>query len=256
MKRFLNGLVFLFLALSAARVGADVIVDMAQDDFKQATDLYRQGKYKESIDIYEQILSRDMESGPIHYNLGNAYFKNNKLGKTVLEYERALRLTPYDRDVQFNLQHALDTVKGPKIAEKNSWVADTVNRCSFDGIIGLLGWILFLSGSLFVGSYYMRWLPIGRKVLIGISVILILCLMFGLGVKIYLDRGLSVIMSQSDARFEPRKDATTYFTLYEGTEVRVKEEQDGWSKIERMDGKSGWVETGVLEKVDKSKVTM
>ena len=39
------------------------------------------------------------------YNLGNAFYKSNEIGKAALCYERALRLNPSDDDVAYNLAH-------------------------------------------------------------------------------------------------------------------------------------------------------
>ena len=43
-------------------------------------------------------------SANAYYNLGNAYFRNDNLGKAVVSYERALKLDPTDADARQNLE--------------------------------------------------------------------------------------------------------------------------------------------------------
>ncbi len=63
------------------------------------------------------------------------------------------------------------------------------------------------------------------------------------------EAGLAVAVSAAEAKFEPFQGATTYFRIPEGTEVRVLREQEGWLKIERADGKTGWVAASTVEKI-------
>ena len=70
---------------------------------KQANNLYAKGNYSDAAKIYEQILSKEGVAPELYYNLGNAYFKSNETGKSILNYERALRLSPRYEDARVNL---------------------------------------------------------------------------------------------------------------------------------------------------------
>ena len=54
--------------------------------------------------MYEKIKQLGYESEELYYNLGNAYFKSKQLGNAILHYEKALRLAPNNKDIQFNLK--------------------------------------------------------------------------------------------------------------------------------------------------------
>ena len=71
----------------------------------QADSAYINKDYAQAIEIYESLL-QDGESGEIYYNLGNAYFKQDELGRAILNYERALLLQPGNADVSANLDIA------------------------------------------------------------------------------------------------------------------------------------------------------
>ncbi|MFH1244966.1 MAG: tetratricopeptide repeat protein, partial [Candidatus Omnitrophota bacterium] len=64
--------------------------------FSQGNGYYAQEKFDQAITAYEQELSLGRESGPLYYNLGNAYFKSGQLGRAILNYLRAERLIPAD----------------------------------------------------------------------------------------------------------------------------------------------------------------
>ncbi len=64
-----------------------------------------------------------------------------------------------------------------------------------------------------------------------------------------LDKEAIVISESPEARFEPFEKATAYFTLYEGMKVYIVESKKGWRKVERFDGKAGWIRDKEVEKV-------
>jgi len=88
-----------FLLLSMATVFANT----PQELFDQANNAYNKGQYTKAIEQYEAILASEEFSTEIYYNLGNAYWKNKKLGKAVLNFERVLKLSPNDNDTAYNL---------------------------------------------------------------------------------------------------------------------------------------------------------
>ena len=55
---------------------------------------YSEKKYQKAIDAYETILKSHLKSYQLYYNLGNAYYKNNQLGKAIYNYELANKLEP------------------------------------------------------------------------------------------------------------------------------------------------------------------
>jgi len=73
---------------------------------KQANDLYARGEYADAAKQYEKILSKDGVAPEIYFNLGNAYYKSNEIGRSILNYERAIRLSSSFDDAKVNLELA------------------------------------------------------------------------------------------------------------------------------------------------------
>src|SRR5580704_15983420 len=97
-KYIYNAVVLVWLfGLTVAAVAASI------DDFKAANQLYNAGKFAEAAAAYEKI---EPKTAHVYYNLGNACFRQNKLGLAVLNYARARQLAPRDPDILANLKFA------------------------------------------------------------------------------------------------------------------------------------------------------
>ena len=74
--------------------------------------------YNDAIVKYESILKDGYESAELYYNLGNAYYRSEQLGKSIWAYSNALDIAPRNRDVAHNLAIAsaqiVDRVEMPK----------------------------------------------------------------------------------------------------------------------------------------------
>lgn len=71
---------------------------------EQADSLYSREEFRLAVPLYEQSLREEGPSADAYYNLGNAYYRTNQLGKAVVAYERALRLDPTHADARTNLE--------------------------------------------------------------------------------------------------------------------------------------------------------
>ena len=93
----------LFLLLIIAN---SVVAQTTEDLFKNANDLYKNDKLEEAVELYKKIESNGLISSELFYNLGNSYYKLNKVGPSIYYYEKALKLNPLNKDVQNNLVFA------------------------------------------------------------------------------------------------------------------------------------------------------
>lgn len=57
--------------------------------FFKANQAYKGGRFEEAIDGYGQLLDAGYRNGQLYYNLGNAHFRLNQVGRAILNYERA-----------------------------------------------------------------------------------------------------------------------------------------------------------------------
>jgi len=214
--------------------------------FYHANTYYSEGKYDKAIEAYEEALNSGFESGNLYYNLANSYFKKAQLGEAILNYEKAMRLIPRDSDLKSNYEYTQSLIKGGVVEATAQWY-----RIVFDKIFSLftIDGLAFSLALLFTGILLTilltMYVPAIRKYRVGtLAVLIIIFVLFFMAIfeKVSaVGKEAIIIAKNTDAKFEPFDSATTHFTLYEGSKVAIVSSKDPWYKIERYDGKTGWV---------------
>ena len=80
---------------------------------QQADSAYAADNFSLAERLYRESIAAEGTSSTICYNLGNAYYRQGNLGMAIVNYERALKLDPTNKDARINL----DFVKG-KITDR------------------------------------------------------------------------------------------------------------------------------------------
>ena len=70
----------------------------------RADSAYNREAYADAIRLYNEAIADEGVSSNLYYNLGNAYYRDNRLGKAILSYERALALDPSNKEAATNLR--------------------------------------------------------------------------------------------------------------------------------------------------------
>ena len=139
--------IILMLLLSGVVTYATDVKTLAEE----ATKMYQEGDYQKAIDLYNEMLSDDMESATVYYNLGNCYYKQGEIAKAILNYERALLLHPGDNDIKYNLTMAQKaTVDNIKVLPElflvrwyNAFVtAFTADQWAYVSVILFIGFLI------------------------------------------------------------------------------------------------------------------
>jgi len=225
---------------------------------EEADSAYVRGQYQQAIQDYEALLKQGA-SAELYYNLGNAYYRTEDITKAVLNYERALLLSPGDRDIRFNLQIARSKTIDKIIPESEmffvTWYHAIVNLMSVDGwartvLFSLALAIVLALLYLFSEQIWLR--KVGFFGGIFMLLIFILGNVFAWQQKqglLHRD-GAIVIVTSVAVKSTPAKSGTDIFILHEGTKVTVTDSSmSGWREIRIADGKEGWVETNKLETI-------
>jgi len=231
------------------------------DDLSQARSLFYKGnayyseeKFKQATAQYEEVLRLSFDSGPLYYNLGNAYFKSGSLGKAILNYQRAKRLIPRDADLKANLNYAHSLIEGGIVSPERKWLSrlffTLVDSFSLDRIT-LISTILYLVLiSILIFIIVAKRLRRIFTYLGGLTLILLvicLCIFSVQFHKTIIQKNAVVIVESSFSKFEPFDDATTFFTLNEGESVVIIASKENWIKVRRIDAKQGWIKNSDIE---------
>jgi len=255
MKLLKRGIISIFLAMVCGVCFAQSAPHDAVSDFIKAGYAYKEGDYKTSLEIYEGILKQGKASGAVHYNLGNCYFKEGELGKAILNYQRAKRLTARDHDLITNLNYARSFVETFSSSQKDSWVTKifrqywdsfTVNELT-GGVFGLI----LVIGILHLLGLYLRWPKGNVRIIIAVLGFLFVVHFILFVFKVRDIANAAIVVEETKTRFEPLEAATIHFKVSEGSRVKILKQEGSWWKIKRSDGKVGWMKQNAAERIDK-----
>jgi len=225
---------------------------------KQANDSYIKRDYTQAAKFYEEIISHDGVAPELYYNLGNAYYKSNEIGRSILNYERALRLSPLYDDASFNLdlaqQKVVDNIVQAPTFFLGRWIENLIKVLTSNQwfIFSFIVFILFLGFSflfLFGSSRQSR----KTSFYIGIVFLFfsLISFIFAGVRKDQLQNHHEAIVMQGVVvvKSSPDKSGTDLFQLHEGTKVSIKSSLGQWVEIQLGNGNVGWVEGQSIEKI-------
>ncbi len=221
--------------------------------FNEAGEAYRSAQYQQAISLYEEIRRGGWESGPLYYNLGSSYFRLGDIGRTILNYERARLLIPRDREPAANYRYALSLRPAGTVDQPRHWLMRLAQLGTVLFNINELTWIVFgivVMLGLAHGLFLFGLLPrrLFKPVFLLCLVVLLLSLLSLGGTAVFI-RDRAIVLEETEARFEPRAQATVHFGLVPGQAVRLMGAEGAWRKIKRFDGKRGWVPKKTVESV-------
>lgn len=219
---------------------------------------YINNDFRTAIQYYEELLEEGYLSPKLYFNLGNAYFKEHQLGEAILNYHRALRLSPGNDDIQYNLQVAEKSTKDniEAIPEffLTQWTRSIRHLMSGNAwtVVSLVVLVLMLGAILFyLLSRRLIWRKMGFYGTVVMLLLLILSTSFAaVDRRETLNRTSAIIMSEAVAvKSSPDPASTDLFILHEGTMVEISDRLDNWCEITIADGKKGWMECAKLETI-------
>jgi len=220
--------------------------------FNEANNAYAKADYPAAIDLYQKILKNGMISGEVYFNLGNAYFKSDRIGYAILYYEKAKKYLDGDPSLDQNLKLArmriVDQIDEIPVLFIEQWWQELIHLFPINTYL----WFCLAFFTLFMLLLILRiflqrpWL----KNLIWITLVLFVATAIFTTSQIYefettefgiiLDNKISVVS-------EPGLGGKEVFILHEGTKVEVNRQLDDWLEITIPDGKTGWVRKSDLD---------
>ena len=222
----------------------------------EADSAYVRGNYQEAIKGYESLLKQGA-SAEIYYNLGNAYYRTENITRAVLNYERALLLSPGDGDIRFNLQIARSKTIDKIVPESEmffvTWYRSLVNIMSVDGwgrmaLVSLALVIVLFLVYLFSARVWMQ--KVGFFGGGALLVVFALSNIFAWqqSQNLLYRKGAIVVAPSVTVKSTPAQNGTDLFILHEGTKVVITDgSMKDWREIRLADGKKGWLESKKIE---------
>lgn len=225
----------------------------------QANTAYVNANYKAAIDDYNKILSMGVSSAKIYYNIANAYFKDNQIGKAILNYRRASLLAPSDKDIAYNLRIITATHVKDRIEEVPELFIVSFFR-SIRGSLSSNMWatislvlllIAMSSTIVYLISRKNRLRKVGFFVSLACIALFVVSLIFAINQrKEFMLHNEAIVMSSAVAvKSSPNSSSKDIFILHEGTAVEINSTLADWSEISIADGNKGWIPNRSIERI-------
>ncbi|MDQ6624878.1 MAG: tetratricopeptide repeat protein, partial [Verrucomicrobiota bacterium] len=90
------------------------------DGFAKGNEEYAAGKFREAIELYDGVVRDGQLSAALFYNLGNAWYRAEDLGRAILNYERALALQPRHPEALANLRLVRDKARALELRQTSA----------------------------------------------------------------------------------------------------------------------------------------
>lgn len=240
---------FLFIALLIASIYTQA------NTFTQANEAYNHHQYAQAITLYTQCVNQGYHDADLYYNLGNAYYKNDQIGLSILWYERALRLNPTNEDIIHNLafanEHIIDkTDNQPLLIQKwangilhlfsaNEWAVCSIIL----SLLTCLCILLILIGK--SSSWRMQGLVL--SIVFGILMATSIVLACISNRQSQARNKIIVTAMSVVVKSTPDDSGTDLFTVHEGIKATITDHTAEWIEVKFPNDEKGWIKADNAE---------
>lgn len=230
----------------------------AEKTLLKANAAYADNNFNKASQLYDSLINLGYFSANVHYNLGNALYKQNRIAEAILHYEKSLKLDPGMKDAEHNLKLAnlktVDKIESIPDLFIVHWWKNLLNVFHADEWASFAVILLFFA---LLGGIIYLFAPIKSLKKAGFFLALTLVLMciftwvLAASHKAYIQNSTeAIIMTPTiNVNSSPTRGSTKLFVLHQGTKVAVKDEKDEWIKIRIPNGNEGWMKAKDLREI-------
>ena len=260
MKRNIFFIILTLLAVSSIKATPTLI--------EQADSAYVNDDFGTAAQLYTEAIDSLGSSATLYFNLGNAYYRLGKNGLAIVNYERALRLDPTNKDARENLEFVNSKITD-KVGDSGTFLSNSYNKIvgmahpDTWAYIGLTTFILLLAC---VAVYVFSSNVALRKTgFFGGFILLVICVV----TNIFAYSGSSKARAHTTAVVKepstilstsprtPKDRSEEAFLLHEGTKVEILDsvatasDANGtkWYEVSVDNTHRAWISSNAIEKI-------
>lgn len=228
------------------------LLAQANRAFEQALDStdeqQAQGYYQQAIEAYEQLVAAGIHNAKLYYNLGNAYFLRQDLGRAILQYRRGLQLEPSNRRLQANLRYVrsqrtdqIDPGTQQALVSRFFFWHDDISLQT-QTTLALAAFLLIWGGA-FAHLFWRRGVFIGLIGGAAVIFVLLAASILLLHIQHNSTQNGVIVVPEAPVRKGNGASYALQFPhpLHSGTEFVVRERRGSWLHIQLDNGASGWI---------------
>lgn len=239
------------LILPAAAQPAVPLASTPETLFRQGNDAYAKGDFETAQKAYEEILRLGVRDSRVFYNLANACFRRNEIGKAILFYEKTLKLEPSDVDARENLRFVRLRVRDRTPPDSAPFLLAQLERgknlMSLEQVtrVFLVTYLAAMAiAALWILGRPRRWATVAGALA---GAVLLLALFFGGWTAWQAQERAAqddaVVLSEKlEVYSGPGRENTLLASVHEGAMVRIHARRGEWTQVTLPDGRAGWLQ--------------
>lgn len=228
------------------------VTSQSLESLDNATEAYNNGNFDNAIQFFELTVSGGITNGELFYNLGNAYYEQGDIGRSLLNYRRAMQFIP--RDLDLNIQMArVRSLRTTLQTDTTHWlifleqITESVVTITELSIVTFLIWSLFW---IMLAFYRLNqaWKNT-LKFSLGTLFVALLSLSILLCGRLYSYHTMPPAMVTVDSAPVYSGSSIAYFHQYDlfiGSEIYILDEQDSWRKFVTPTNQQGWIRADAI----------
>ena len=267
-QSWLSSAICTLIFILPSTVRAAMPTELVYSLFNQANQFFREANsttddpetarnlYEKAILNYEKIISdAGIKNPKLYYNLGNAYFLNEDIGRAILNYRRAENLDKADTNIQKNIAFARSRRIDKVEIKTEKRILETLFFWHYDFSIRtkfLVTCILF--SIVCISSIFMLWRSKSASLITTAVIFGLLTACFVSSVIVETRSRASticgvitaeqVVARQGDG---PNYPESFKDPLHAGTEFDLFERRTGWLQIKLSDDSEAWIPDNAAE---------
>jgi Tetratricopeptide repeat len=227
--------------------------------WQKGTSFYQQKQYDSAAADLEQVAATSPYNAAVYYDLGNAYYRLNKIGPAVLNYERALRIDPSFQAAKDNLLLTQNRISnriqaGTDIFFIRWWNSMTApGKANIWSVIALCLFVIVivLMAAKRLSNPGTYKLPVQVN---GVLLFIFLCILIlaFCASRNSMQNDTAVVMENDAPLMNADMKGKPILLVPEGTTITVKQESNNRAEVTLPDGRTGWLQTTDFRKVNIS----
>lgn len=224
--------------------------------WQRANDCYLRKSYDSAATCLEQIAALKPYNAEVYFSLGNTYYRLNKIAPAVLNYERALKIKPDFTNARENLILTQSRIK---------------NHIQDVGDIFFIKWWNSLTHPIHAGTWAVTALVVfiliiatlaARRFLklpgihLPVQVPWVLgffwfcfILLAAVSASRSSENSGAVVLQNDTPLLNANLQGKPITQIPEGTTVAILSEKDVWIEVRIPDGRVGWIQQSLVEKI-------
>ena len=227
--------------------------------FEEGNTAYNEGDFFKAVTLYEQTLLTGKHSASLYFNLGNAYYRLNKVAESIYNYEKARQLDPENEDFKVNSAFAqnmtidaIEPLPESQLSQVQNSLYAIASASIWSKIVVLFVWLF----AIFFSIYLLNKTTKLKRLFFVLSLFSLVLFLSSFTIKFFANaeqenKKYAIIFSNEiNIWSEPNLRAEIQFTLHEGTKVELLDSLDEWEKIRIANGSEGWIKNASLKSLD------